>query len=335
MQTYHKDAIPPMVEAFGTKHVMYAVGKLDKYNDIMNETIAGGCGADYGFDNHLDALCQSELQGYCRLQRTVVWFEYVKEFFPRHFGFGADNHKLLVVDHLGHNPCGMLQSRPIRTEFGVWLGASDASTAPRKPPEPTPAPSNDAQASRQSSPSTNSPTLAPTQSCASTCTNTSALFNVSITEATGRGMPYWRPSTQPALGEYDEDVTAAIIIQHGDFEYATDFVCYVWNMLRMEFVNETQWGARIHVIAPQFWAQDEQSVEHTVWSAHAHESTLWWQDASAWMDGGASQEFAGNRVSSFSVYDEIIAKLGNMQIYPNMKTVIVAGFSTGGEFVQR
>ena len=53
------------------------------------------------------------------------------------------------------------------------------------------------------------------------------------------------------------------------------------------------------------------------------------------MDGGASQEFAGNRVSSFSVYDEIIAKLGNMQIYPNMKTVIVAGFSTGGEFVQR
>ena len=148
-------------------------------------------------------------------------------------------------------------------------------------------------------------------------------------------MPYWRPASQPALGEYDEDVTAAIIIQHGDFEYAEDFVCYVWNMLRMEFVNETQWGARIHVIAPQFWAQDEQSVEHTVWSAHAHESTLWWQDASAWMDGGASQEFAGNRVSSFSVYDEIIAKLGNMQIYPNMKTVIVAGFSTGGEFVQR
>ena len=130
------------------------------------------------------------------------------------------------------------------------------------------------------------------EQCASTCTNTSALFNVSITDATGRGMPYWRPSTQPALGEYDEDVTAVIVIQHGDFEYAEDFVCYVWNMLRMEFVGEEHWGARIHIVAPQFWAYDEQYADNRVWNAFTHESTLWWQDASAWMDGGASQEFA-------------------------------------------
>ena len=82
MQTYHANAIPPMVEAFGTKHVTYAVGKLDTLNNVMNGTIVGGCGSDYGYDNDLDALCQSELQGYCRLQRTVAWFEYVKEFFP-------------------------------------------------------------------------------------------------------------------------------------------------------------------------------------------------------------------------------------------------------------
>ncbi len=180
------------------------------------------------------------------------------------------------------------------------------------------------------------PSAAPTmEQCASTCTNTSALFNVSITDATGRGMPYWRPASQPALGEYDEDVTAVIVIQHGDFEYAEDFVCYVWNMLRMEFVGEEHWGARIHIVAPQFWAYDEQYADNRVWNAFTHESTLWWEVAGAWMDGGATQEFEGRRMSSFSVYDEIIAKLGDMRIYPNMKTVILSGFSAGGQFIQR
>ena len=122
MQTYHANAIPPMVEAFGTKHVTYAVGKLDTLNNVMNGTIVGGCGSDYGYDNDLDALCQSELQGYCRLQRTVAWFEYVKEFFPRHFDFGADHHRLLLVDDYGYDPCGLLQSRPLRAEFRSWLG---------------------------------------------------------------------------------------------------------------------------------------------------------------------------------------------------------------------
>ena len=180
------------------------------------------------------------------------------------------------------------------------------------------------------------PTMAPTEQCASSCANTSALFNISITHATGRGMPYWRPESQPPLGERDTRVTAAIVVQHGDFEYAEDFVCYIWKMLKMEFsANASDFGARIHVIAPQFWAYDQQWADNKIWNAYTHQSSLWWEVAGAWMDGGASAEFAGQRISSFSVYDEIIAKLGSKQIYPNMQTIILCGFSAGAQYMQR
>ena len=169
---------------------------------------------------------------------------------------------------------------------------------------------------RRSTRSSAAPTM---EQCASTCTNTCGVAprvgpsRMRPAEACRTGV---RRRSRPWAD--DEDVTAVIVIQHGDFEYAEDFVCYVWNMLRMEFVGEEHWGARIHIVAPQFWAYDEQHADNRVWNITTHESTLWWEVAGAWMDGGATQEFKG-RLSSFSVYDEIIAKVAGHGDLSNMK----------------
>lgn len=193
---------------------------------------------------------------------------------------------------------------------------------------------------------------------------------MSITADIGRGMPYYRHEHNKPLGEYDANITAAIVIQHGDLEYAEDFLCYIWNGLSAVFpqnASDQAWYNHVLVIAPQFWAEDQQSIEENYWDLSAHHSDLYWTTAEHWMDGDASASFkpkdmspAPNHSSAFSfdyddlflikekaleesplnisslqVYDEIMGALGDTDTYPNLAKLVITGFSAGGQLVQR
>ena len=92
---------------------------------MLNYTVLtdlyGGCGADYPYDNGIDATCAGNMQGYCRMERTVAYARYVQEYFMRKYGFEASGHRLALVDGFGHDPCGMIQSTTIRTAIAEFL----------------------------------------------------------------------------------------------------------------------------------------------------------------------------------------------------------------------
>ncbi len=52
-----------------------------------------------------------------------------------------------------------------------------------------------------------------------------------------------------------------------------------------------------------------------------------------WRSGGT--EIAGNKLSSFDFMDEILRRLARKEVFPNLKTIVVAGHSAGGQFVIR
>ena len=80
------------------------------------------------------------------------------------------------------------------------------------------------------------------------------------------------------------------------------------------------------VIAPQFL--NETDVEkHPV-----ADTVLRWQ-GNEWMAGGEST--APFRMSSFEALDEIIARLGDRQQFPDVKQIVIAGHSGGAQVVQR
>jgi pimeloyl-ACP methyl ester carboxylesterase len=56
------------------------------------------------------------------------------------------------------------------------------------------------------------------------------------------------------------------------------------------------------------------------------------QRADAWRSGGAE---IGGKLSSFDFMDEILRRLGRNDIFPNLKAIVVAGHSAGGQFVIR
>ena len=58
----------------------------------------------------------------------------------------------------------------------------------------------------------------------------------------------------------------------------------------------------------------------------------WCSPVDDWRGGG---DATGTRLSSFDVIDVLFAALGNASKYPNLKRVVLAGFSAGGQFAGR
>ncbi|KAH7040965.1 uncharacterized protein B0I36DRAFT_344618 [Microdochium trichocladiopsis] len=97
----------------------------------------------------------------------------------------------------------------------------------------------------------------------------------------------------------------------------------------------------VAVIAPYFpngddkgigypWDEDGESVADRAYSP----ALVWW--ASAWSAGAVNNYPPETKtVSSFAVLDQIVQYFGNLERFPNMRQIIVAGHSLGGQTVQR
>ena len=57
------------------------------------------------------------------------------------------------------------------------------------------------------------------------------------------------------------------------------------------------------------------------------------QRPDTWRSGGSA--IGGSKLSSFDFMDEILRRLANKEFFPNLKTIVVAGHSAGGQFVIR
>lgn len=80
------------------------------------------------------------------------------------------------------------------------------------------------------------------------------------------------------------------------------------------------------LITPQFLIQADVDAHHLP------SDTLRW-GPNAWAGGYDARGPAA--VSSFDVVDAILARLANRQLFPGLRTVVIAGHSAGGRFVQR
>lgn len=154
-------------------------------------------------------------------------------------------------------------------------------------------------------------------SSAAPCTTATASCEQWITYGGGpaRSMVY---STYP-LDTPNAGVTRALIMVHGAgrnadhyFETATA-AAFLANAL----------GNTI-VIAPRFAAGHD--------SVQANE-VLWPPRGDSWRSGGMSP--SNPTLSSFDFMDALVRRLADKKTFPNLKTVVIAGHSAGGQFATR
>jgi hypothetical protein len=118
------------------------------------------------------------------------------------------------------------------------------------------------------------------------------------------------------------DIERVVIIQHGHGRNAPG---YYKGGLRAQ-ARAGAAGTRSMIIAPDFVAEADVSA------FQLEPSVLRFQP-SAFESAGPA--IAPQSISSFAVYDALLAKLADRHIFPNLRTIVVAGHSEGGQMVQR
>ena len=83
---YNEDYL--LITQYLKRKVYYFLGSLDKEKD-----------------SDLDTTCSGKIQGEHRLARGINFFNFLKAFYPDY-----SNHKLFIVDDVGHDSTGMYQS---------------------------------------------------------------------------------------------------------------------------------------------------------------------------------------------------------------------------------
>ncbi|PWU05451.1 MAG: hypothetical protein C5B51_14405 [Terriglobia bacterium] len=83
------------------------------------------------------------------------------------------------------------------------------------------------------------------------------------------------------------------------------------------------------VVSPRFASNDNSGCRDTL----AANEVNWPCNGDSWRSGGVSRN--DDKLTSFDFADEILRKLARKEVFPNLKLIVVAGHSAGGQFVTR
>jgi pimeloyl-ACP methyl ester carboxylesterase len=126
------------------------------------------------------------------------------------------------------------------------------------------------------------------------------------------------------LGVGNPAIRRALIMVHGSLRNAEHyFATATAAAFLVGALNDTL------VIAPAFrsWdgddCQDKLQPPEVSWSCHGD----------SWRSGGAAT--SDPALTSFDVMDEILRRLADRRVFPNLTNIVVAGHSAGGQFVSR
>ncbi len=196
---------------------------------------------------------------------------------------------------------------------------------PTKSPSPSPTSSPKPTASP-------SPTTSPTASPSSTASPTTSPTSPALTGPVERSFTVTRSGTQLVqpycsngdLTQTRSQITTVVFVVHGSSRTACDQVRYV-----SEAASDRGVASSTLVVAPHFLTTED--------AAAAEPRALYWSD-SGWKAGSQSLTSPYPRAttaSSFSVLDDLVEAARSEALLPNLESLVVAGHSAGGQFVNR
>jgi len=136
-----------------------------------------------------------------------------------------------------------------------------------------------------------------------------------ITIRQGMKIRYWR---NYPLGTPNSSIERSVIVVHGKNRNADDYFSYMMSAAsKMDCVTNTL------ILAPNFITSED----------NPRSDELHWSEG-GWKQGDRSRNLFPS-LSSFSVMDRILQKLGRPGKFPDLERVVIIGHSAGGQFVNR
>ncbi len=125
------------------------------------------------------------------------------------------------------------------------------------------------------------------------------------------------------LDARNEKITGALVMIHGTNRDADN---YYRNAMAAAFLADAL--ENTIVIAPRI-ASNERGCQDKL----APNEVSYSCSGDSWRSGGTSS--SSDKLTSFDFIDEVLQKLARKEVFPNMKHIVVAGHSAGGQFVNR
>ncbi len=122
----------------------------------------------------------------------------------------------------------------------------------------------------------------------------------------------------------NESITRALIVVHGASRDADN---YFRTSLAAGFLAGALENTLI--ISPRFASNDGRSC-HDALASH---EVSWSCNGDSWRSGGAS--VSDKKLTSYDFMDELLRQTANKATFPNLKEIVLAGHSAGGQFVTR
>ena len=136
-----------------------------------------------------------------------------------------------------------------------------------------------------------------------------------------------------SLETRNENITRALVFVHGINRDADNhFRTVLAAAFLADALNNTV------IVAPRF-ASNSRAPGNQIGDCHdalAADEANWiceTQRADAWRSGGG--EVGNDKLTAFDFMDEIVRRLARKQVFPNLKRIVIAGHSAGGQFVIR
>jgi pimeloyl-ACP methyl ester carboxylesterase len=128
-----------------------------------------------------------------------------------------------------------------------------------------------------------------------------------------------------ALDAKNPAITSALVVIHGAGRDADNYFQHVLAGAFLAGALETT-----IVVSPRFASNDGAGCRDTIAA-----NELKWQcgGPERWTAGGGAVDDA--KTTSFDVADELLRKLARKDIFPNLRSIVFAGHSAGGQFVSR
>lgn len=159
----------------------------------------------------------------------------------------------------------------------------------------------------------------PPQLSAAPCLSASASCTEWVTlHGSSRSLVYRTYS----LERRNENIKRAFVMVHG---VGRDADNYYRTSLAAAFLSSALDDTI--VIAPRFASNDGHGCKDDL----APHEVSW--NCSSWRSGGPAD--SDDKVTSFDFTDHILRKLASKDVFPNLKTIVVAGHSAGGQYVTR
>lgn len=155
---------------------------------------------------------------------------------------------------------------------------------------------------------------------AAPCTTATPDCTEWIKLGTGRSLLYRTHS----LEAKSEKIVRALIVIHGQGRNAND---YFRTIVASAFLAGTLDDTII--LSPRFASNEGRGCRDTL----APEEINWRCSADSWRSGAAAVNNEG--LTSYDLTDAILRKLARKDTFPNLRAIVVAGHSAGGQYVSR